>query len=186
MRSKRDKEQIVVLTGIGMICPLGITTAESWANMLEGKSGIKRITRFDPSDCLTQIAGELPDTYFDLEKKAFSADNLAQTILPTRMTVLSARQAIEDGQIQLEDIDRSKVAIITGCGSSFGDQNVLSETESAFSLSHEMHSALPSSVSRSLAFGGPHSMWPPHALQEPLPLVWAMTMLREEESCALL
>ncbi len=155
MRSKRDKEQIVVLTGIGMICPLGVTTAESWANMLEGKSGIKRITRFDPSDCLTQIAGELPDTYFDLEKEAFSADNLAQTILPTRMTVLSARQAIEDGQIQLEDIDRREVAVITGCGASFGDQNMLGETNETLSLSHEMHNGLSTCLSREFGFLGP-------------------------------
>ena len=43
-----------------MINSLGITTPECWENMLQGKSGITRITRFDVSKCATKIGGELP------------------------------------------------------------------------------------------------------------------------------
>ncbi len=49
----------VVITGLGIISPVGNTVAEAWANILAGKSGIGRITRFDASAFSTQIAGEV-------------------------------------------------------------------------------------------------------------------------------
>ena len=49
----------VVITGMGIISPVGTTVAEAWANILAGKSGITRITRFDASAFTTQIAGEV-------------------------------------------------------------------------------------------------------------------------------
>jgi 3-oxoacyl-[acyl-carrier-protein] synthase II len=49
----------VVITGLGIICPVGNTIAEAWANILAGKSGITKITRFDASAFPTQIAGEV-------------------------------------------------------------------------------------------------------------------------------
>ena len=49
----------VVITGIGLITPLGIGTENSWNAICEGKSGVSNITRFDPSRLKTQIAGEI-------------------------------------------------------------------------------------------------------------------------------
>jgi len=49
----------VVITGLGIICPVGNTVADAWASILAGKSGIGRITRFDASAFTTQIAGEV-------------------------------------------------------------------------------------------------------------------------------
>ena len=49
----------VVITGLGIVCPIGNTAAEAWSNCLAGKSGITRITRFDPSRLASQIAGEV-------------------------------------------------------------------------------------------------------------------------------
>ena len=46
-RSTPSAERRVVVTGIGIICPTGLTTTESWGNILEGVSGIDRITQFD-------------------------------------------------------------------------------------------------------------------------------------------
>jgi 3-oxoacyl-[acyl-carrier-protein] synthase II len=61
----------VVVTGVGLVCPLGIGTEESWKNLLAGRSGVGRITRFDPAGFDCQIAGEVKD--FDplrwIEKK---------------------------------------------------------------------------------------------------------------------
>ena len=54
----------VVVTGLGIVCPIGNGVAEAWANALAGKSGITRITRFDPSRLSSQIAGEVKN--FDL------------------------------------------------------------------------------------------------------------------------
>ena len=49
----------VVVTGLGIVSPVGITVSEAWSNVLAGKSGITRITRFDPSRLASQIAGEV-------------------------------------------------------------------------------------------------------------------------------
>ena len=55
----------VVVTGLGCVSPVGNTVAESWANLLAGKSGIQRITRFDASGFACQFAGEVKS--FELE-----------------------------------------------------------------------------------------------------------------------
>ena len=49
----------VVVTGLGIVSPVGVTVTEAWDNVLAGKSGITRITRFDPSRLASQIAGEV-------------------------------------------------------------------------------------------------------------------------------
>ena len=49
----------VVITGLGAISPVGIGVDETWAGIVAGKSGIARITRFDPGNFATQIAGEV-------------------------------------------------------------------------------------------------------------------------------
>jgi 3-oxoacyl-[acyl-carrier-protein] synthase II len=54
-----DKRRRVVITGVGAVSPLGLTAGESWKNALEGRSGIGKITLFDPTDCSAQIAGEV-------------------------------------------------------------------------------------------------------------------------------
>ncbi len=56
----------VVVTGLGIISPVGNAVAEAWANVLAGRSGIGRVTRFDPSRLSCQIAGEVKD--FDVAK----------------------------------------------------------------------------------------------------------------------
>ncbi|RKV71415.1 MAG: beta-ketoacyl-ACP synthase II, partial [Neisseria sp.] len=49
----------VVITGLGQVSPVGNDVATAWSNLLAGKSGIGRITRFDASDINSQIAGEV-------------------------------------------------------------------------------------------------------------------------------
>jgi 3-oxoacyl-[acyl-carrier-protein] synthase II len=56
----------VVVTGLGIISPVGNTVPEAWERVLAGKSGITRVTRFDPSRLTSQIAGEVKD--FDVTK----------------------------------------------------------------------------------------------------------------------
>ena len=51
----------VVVTGLGIICPIGNTVSEAWEQAIAGKPGITRITRFDPSRLASQIAGEVKD-----------------------------------------------------------------------------------------------------------------------------
>ena len=49
----------VVVTGLGIVCPIGNTVLEAWSNALAGKPGVTRVTRFDPSRLASQIAGEV-------------------------------------------------------------------------------------------------------------------------------
>jgi 3-oxoacyl-[acyl-carrier-protein] synthase II len=122
MRGKDASDRVVAITGIGMICPLGLTTAQCWDGMLAGRSGIRAITRFDASDCATRIAGELPDAYFRLEKEALPSRFYKRSVLPNRLALLAARQAVEDSRLDVKKIDRRRAAVITGCGgSTFGD-----------------------------------------------------------------
>src|SRR5687767_5770206 len=51
----------VVITGIGAVTPCGNTATDTWAALIAGRSGIGRITRFDPTGCTAQIAGEVRD-----------------------------------------------------------------------------------------------------------------------------
>ena len=49
----------VVVTGIGIVSPVGLTRESSWNAIIEGKSGVAKITQFDPKDCAAQIAAEV-------------------------------------------------------------------------------------------------------------------------------
>jgi len=61
-----DNRPRVVITGLGAVSPLGSLLKDLWEGVLQGKSGIRRITQFDPSEMPCQIAGEIPD--FDSEQ----------------------------------------------------------------------------------------------------------------------
>lgn len=56
----------IVVTGLGVVSPIGLTARETWANALAGKSGVSRISLFDPTDCSTLIAAEVKG--FDVSK----------------------------------------------------------------------------------------------------------------------
>lgn len=58
---KKTVERRVVITGIGLVSPLGIGTKKNWDALLKGKSGVSRISRFDVSDYTSKIAGQVPD-----------------------------------------------------------------------------------------------------------------------------
>ncbi|MEW5868907.1 MAG: beta-ketoacyl-ACP synthase II [Chloroflexota bacterium] len=60
MRDHANRPRVVI-TGLGAISPLGSSVAQLWQGWMEGHSGIRRITQFDPSDLPCQIAGEIPD-----------------------------------------------------------------------------------------------------------------------------
>ncbi len=61
MGDQRENRLRVVVTGMGAITPLGSRLETYWEGLQNGRSGIRRITQFDPSDMPCQIAGEIPD-----------------------------------------------------------------------------------------------------------------------------
>jgi len=101
----------VVVTGLGAVCPVGNTMPEAWEALLHGRSGIGRVTLFDPAPYAVQIAGEV---------KGFSA---AGRIDPKRarhmdrhaqLAVVAAHEALGDAGLVIGDANRDRVGVIVG------------------------------------------------------------------------
>jgi 3-oxoacyl-[acyl-carrier-protein] synthase II len=106
-------ERRVVITGIGALTPLGKTAPDFWNGLISGKSGVRPITHFDTSDLPTKFAGQLENydsnDYFD-RKEARRLDPVTQYAL------ITAEEAITDSKIDLDAIDKDRVAVIVGTG----------------------------------------------------------------------
>ena len=103
----------VVVTGVGLVTPLGLGVKESWKNICDGVSGIDLITRFDTSDFAVKIAAEVkgfdPENYMD-KKAAKHIDLFVQYGL------VAAMEAMEDSGFQVTEDNCQRVGVITGCG----------------------------------------------------------------------
>lgn len=83
----------VVVTGLGAITPLGSSVASFWSGLLDGRSGVRKITLFDPGELPCQIAGEVPD----FRPKDFMEKKLTRRVSRSSQMALAATvQAIED------------------------------------------------------------------------------------------
>jgi len=111
-----DKNRRVVVTGLGALTPIGLTVNEFWNGMMDGKSGAAIIKQFDTSKIETKFACELKgfDPLNFLDKKiARRLDPFAQYAL------VSARQAVEDGNLQPEQLseeEKNRIGVIFGSG----------------------------------------------------------------------
>jgi 3-oxoacyl-[acyl-carrier-protein] synthase II len=103
----------VVITGIGAITPLGKTAPEFWEGLMAGTSGVAPITRFDASLFPTKFAAQIPDydpgQYFEL-KEARRLDLFSQ------YAIVTSDEAIRDSGVDLDGIDRNRVAVLIGTG----------------------------------------------------------------------
>jgi 3-oxoacyl-[acyl-carrier-protein] synthase II len=103
----------VVVTGLGIICPIGNTVVEAWSNALAGKSGIARINRFDPSRLSSQIAGEVKN--FDIgaylsPKEARRMDRFIH------FGMAAGVQALKDSGLQVTEDNAPRVGVNIGSG----------------------------------------------------------------------
>jgi 3-oxoacyl-[acyl-carrier-protein] synthase II len=103
----------VVVTGMGVITPIGLTVEEYWNNLLAGKSGAGPITYFDASAYDTKFACEVKG--FDPLK--YMDRKLAQRCDPfTQYALAAAEMAIQDSGLNLEKEDRERIGVIVGSG----------------------------------------------------------------------
>jgi 3-oxoacyl-[acyl-carrier-protein] synthase II len=103
----------VVVTGLGLITPIGIGCSESWSALCSGKSGIAEITRFDPAPYETRIAGEVKGFH----ASDFLSKKEAKRLEPfIAYAVAASRMAIEDAKLVIDDRNAEKVGVFTGCG----------------------------------------------------------------------
>ncbi len=103
----------VVVTGLGVISPIGNTVDDFWNALKEGKSGISKIERFDASEYTTQIAGEVKD--FDYSQYLGRKDAKRMDRF-TQFAVCAAGQALEDSGLDTNSLDMTRFGTILGSG----------------------------------------------------------------------
>ena len=118
----------VVVTGIGMVTPVGLDVPSSWSALLAGKSGTGPITQFDATDCDVQVAGEV---------KGFVAEDLMDRRTArrsgrhTQMGVVAAAEAVKSANLTVDDSNRDSIGVIiasSGALQLIGEQEVVAET----------------------------------------------------------
>jgi 3-oxoacyl-[acyl-carrier-protein] synthase II len=102
-----------VITGVGLVTPLGIGLEKSWKALCAGKSGIGEITRFDATQHATKIAGEVKD----FRNEDFLPTKEAKRTEPfIAYAVAATRMALEDAGLVINNSNGDRVGVITGCG----------------------------------------------------------------------
>ena len=110
--NSRERRRVVV-TGVGMVAPVGVGREACWENLVAGRSGIGPITRFDASDFNTHFAGEVPDfdpTRWIPKREVKRMDPFAH------YAVAAAREAAEDSGLDMASEDPTRCGCIIGSG----------------------------------------------------------------------
>ncbi|MDB5804718.1 MAG: fabF [Betaproteobacteria bacterium] len=107
----------VVVTGLGIVCPIGNNVTEAWTNALAGKSGVARLTRFDPEEenlaIACHIGGEVKN--FDLEQY-MSAKEARHMDLFMHYGIAAGVQALKDSGLEITDANRNDIGVNIGSG----------------------------------------------------------------------
>ncbi|MFM8391874.1 MAG: beta-ketoacyl-ACP synthase II, partial [Methylophilaceae bacterium] len=117
----------VVVTGLGVVSPVGNNVAAAWNNLLAGKSGITRISKFDPSQFSSQIAGEVKD--FDVAeflspKEARRMDTFIQYGL------VAGIEAFKDSGLEVTEQNAERIGVSIGSG--IGGLRLIEETNDTY------------------------------------------------------
>ena len=102
-----------MITGLGLVTPVGIGVEASWTAVCAGKSGIGEITRFDASDYTTKIAAEVKD--FNPEDFVPKKDAKRNQLFIS-YALAASRMAVEDAGLSIDDRNGPRIGVITGCG----------------------------------------------------------------------
>lgn len=119
----------VVVTGLGLVTPLGTGVEKNWRAICKGQSGVDRISRFDTSDLPCRIAAEVRD--FDPE--SFIEKKIIRTMDPfIQYAVAASVMAVEDSRLEITDENAERVGVVVGTG-----MGGLQTTETALSVLRE-------------------------------------------------
>jgi len=106
-------ERRVVITGLGLITPLGKDVKTTWQNLLKGESGISRISRFDPSPLPVQIAGEIKG--FDPTER-LDTKLVKRTERFSQYALWATIEAVEDAKLNFDSLNKDNVGVVIGSG----------------------------------------------------------------------
>ena len=102
-----------VVTGVGCVTPIGEDVGEFWQNLTSGRSGIRRISLFDPSGLDCQIAAEVKEWDPTRHMDAKAARRAARF---SQFAIAAARQAVDDSGLPIDDGNRDDIAIVMNTG----------------------------------------------------------------------
>ncbi len=108
-----DFSRRVAVTGLGIISPIGQDKDTVWDNLVNGRSGLKKITRWDPTPYEAQVAGEI-ENFDGTQWMDFKA--IRRTDKNVVMGVAAAKQALQDSGLVVDDGNRDDIGVIFGSG----------------------------------------------------------------------
>ena len=108
---KETKKRRVVITGLGVVTPVGIGKQEFWQNLVSGNTSIAQITSFDTREYPTRIGGELKN----LDVRKYLSENDTRRFDETaQYAYIAAMLALEDGKLNAEGFSRERIGVIAG------------------------------------------------------------------------
>ena len=108
-----SEQRRVVVTGLGIVSPLGNDLDSTWSNIISGKSGAGRITKFDPAGFSTTFAAELKG--YD-EVSGLSPKEIRRIDPFIQYALTASDQAIKDSDLSLDDIEKTRIGVSIGSG----------------------------------------------------------------------
>src|SRR5712692_9347788 len=110
---KHNGDRRVVVTGLGLVTPLGTGLEKNWEALMAGRSGIGVITRFDASDFATRIGGEVRDfNPLDwIEKR-----DVKKMDLFIQYAIAAAEQAMRQARLKIGEENADRVGVLVGVG----------------------------------------------------------------------
>ena len=108
-----SEQRRVVITGLGIVSPLGNDLDSTWSNIISGKSGAGRITKFDPADFSTTFAAELKGYN---EASGLSPKEIRRIDPFIQYALTASDQAIKDSDLSLDDIEKTRIGVSIGSG----------------------------------------------------------------------
>jgi len=117
----------IVVTGLGIVSPVGNTVEAAWQNLMAGQSGIGRITRFDPTPFASQVAGEVKD--FDVTQYITAKDARRMDVF-IHYGLAAAIDALKDSGLEVTDANRERIGVNIGSG--IGGLPMIEETHKIY------------------------------------------------------
>jgi len=108
-----DKSRVAV-TGLGLMTGLGLDLESSWQGIIAGKSAIKHFSLFDPAGLPTTFGAELPENANELFEQNIQTRKRKQMTRGNMIAICTTKMAIEDSDLDLESIDKSRVGMVYG------------------------------------------------------------------------
>lgn len=143
-----ENEKRVVITGLGAVTAIGLNLNETWNSLVNGRTGIGLIKRFDTTESITKIAAEISDEEFEqYSKKIIPRRSKLKMTRLGQYFYVATKEAVNDSGLNMDDVDKTRASVIvgaTGSGYSSNDYHdksnyILKGLTNAFSAFISQH-----------------------------------------------